>query len=170
MKRFFNHRDFTLLLTQLRRGLNITATTSTGRILDAAAALLGICTERTYDSEPALTLEAQGGFPDTHLKPVITDSAYADGRRYILQTAPLFQHLLEHRVQKTARLAATAQYYLACGFYQMAKKVNSHLPLTFSGGVAYNRIITTYLSQKGVLLNKKVPPGDGGISVGQLLT
>ena len=34
-----------------------------GRVLDAAAALLGICRERTYDGEPAMKLEsaASGG-------------------------------------------------------------------------------------------------------------
>ena len=38
-------------------------TSSTGRVLDAASALLGICRERTYDGEPAMKLEsaAAGG-------------------------------------------------------------------------------------------------------------
>ena len=41
-----------VLEKQLATGFNVTQTTSTGRALDAASALLGICRERTYDGEP----------------------------------------------------------------------------------------------------------------------
>ena len=52
-----------VLEKQVVRGFNVVSTTSTGRVLDAAAALLGICRERTYDGEPAMKLEsaAAGG-------------------------------------------------------------------------------------------------------------
>ena len=52
-----------VLRKQVVRGVNVVSTTSTGRVLDAAAALLGICRERTYDGEPAMKLEsaASGG-------------------------------------------------------------------------------------------------------------
>ena len=52
-----------VLEKQVATGFNVTQTTSTGRVLDAAAALLGICRERTYDGEPAMKLEsaASGG-------------------------------------------------------------------------------------------------------------
>ena len=52
-----------VLEKQLATGFNVTQTTSTGRVLDAASALLGICRERTYDGEPAMKLEsaAAGG-------------------------------------------------------------------------------------------------------------
>ncbi len=47
-----------VLARQTARRINTPLTTSTGRALDAAAALLGICRERTYDGEPAMKLEA----------------------------------------------------------------------------------------------------------------
>ena len=40
------------------RGLNTPMTSSVGRLFDAASALLGICTEPTYEGEPAILLEA----------------------------------------------------------------------------------------------------------------
>ena len=43
---------------QVATSFNVTMTSSTGRVLDAASALLGICRERTYDGEPAMKLEA----------------------------------------------------------------------------------------------------------------
>ncbi|MDD3933505.1 MAG: carbamoyltransferase HypF, partial [Methanoculleus sp.] len=50
--------ELAVLTRQVERGLNVAATSSTGRVLDAAAALLGICRERTYDGEPAMKLES----------------------------------------------------------------------------------------------------------------
>ncbi|MBC2887846.1 carbamoyltransferase HypF [Gordonibacter massiliensis] len=40
------------------RGLNTPMTSSVGRLFDAASALLGVCTEPTYEGEPAILLEA----------------------------------------------------------------------------------------------------------------
>ncbi len=45
---------------QVATSFNVTMTSSTGRVLDAASALLGCCRERTYDGEPAMKLEAVG--------------------------------------------------------------------------------------------------------------
>ena len=42
----------------LERSLNSPVTTSMGRLFDAAAALLGICGQATYEGEPAIELEA----------------------------------------------------------------------------------------------------------------
>ncbi len=42
----------------LKRSLNSPVTTSMGRLFDAAAALLGICGQATYEGEPAIELEA----------------------------------------------------------------------------------------------------------------
>jgi hydrogenase maturation factor HypF (carbamoyltransferase family) len=49
-----------------------------------------------------------------------------------------------------------------------------HVPVGFSGGVAYNEIITNVLKkemrQKGMkfYIHCRVPPGDGGTSFGQV--
>ena len=40
------------------RGINTPMTSSVGRLFDAASALLGVCTEPTYEGEPAILLEA----------------------------------------------------------------------------------------------------------------
>lgn len=42
----------------IERGLNTPMTSSTGRLFDAASALLGICTEPSYEGEGAILLEA----------------------------------------------------------------------------------------------------------------
>ena len=47
-----------MVAQQLRENFNITQTSSTGRVLDAISAALGICGERTYEGECAMKLES----------------------------------------------------------------------------------------------------------------
>ena len=57
--------------------------------------------------------------------------------------------------------------YIANGLYQITKQYNQ--PIVFSGGVAYNNIISTFLTKNNVIINNKIPSGDGGISFGQIM-
>lgn len=58
----------------IEQGLNTPMTSSVGRLFDAASALLGVCTEPTYEGEAAVLLEAaawddvadQGGFSEEY--------------------------------------------------------------------------------------------------------
>lgn len=47
-----------LLSRMIERGINCPLTSSMGRLLDAASAILGICHSATYEGEPAIMLEA----------------------------------------------------------------------------------------------------------------
>jgi len=76
--------ESSILLQQIERKVNVPMTSSTGRVLDAVSAALGLCQKRTYDGEPAMTLEgvARYGYPDVALPLEI--STYQD--RPILDT------------------------------------------------------------------------------------
>ncbi|NLK52119.1 MAG: carbamoyltransferase HypF [Syntrophomonadaceae bacterium] len=49
--------EVTVLLQQLEKGLNTWITTSGGRLFDAVSALLGVCTEISYEGQAAVELE-----------------------------------------------------------------------------------------------------------------
>jgi len=151
--------DLSLLLQQREQQFNSPISTSTGRILDAASALLGFCKQREYPGSPAIILEQNSTTP-YDLEPVIQKKD-----RTLLLTTPIFEFLIENRDKDNSRLAATVQQYLAEGFYKIADRGK---PIVFSGGCANNKIMAEYLSSKNVMTNKNVPPGDGGISLGQL--
>jgi hydrogenase maturation protein HypF len=153
----FSKEKIHMLEQQLNARFNAPLTTSAGRILDAAAALLQLCRERTYDGRPAMLLEAHSGEPYA-CTPVIRDG--------VLMTTPLFQFLIQNLHKDRARLSATIQHYIAEGLFEIAKE--EHKPIVWAGGCAYNRIMTTYMIERGVLINKEIPPGDGGISAGQI--
>jgi len=157
LNNYFSAPDIALLDKQRTDKFNSPLTSSCGRILDAASFLLGFCDERTYDGRPAMLLESHS-FAPLNFAPVIKNN--------VLMTTPLFEFLIEHIHEDKKRLAATVQKYLAEGLYQIASQYKK--PITFSGGCAYNTIMTSFMLEHGVLLNTEIPPGDGGISAGQI--
>ena len=157
VKTQFSAPEVRMLEQQLSARFNAPLTTSTGRILDAASALLGLCSERTYDGRPAMILEATSSEP-YKLAPVTNDG--------VLMTTPLFEFLVKNFDKDRVRLAATVQHYIAEGLFVIA--ANERKPIVWAGGCAYNRMMTTFMLEHGVLINKEIPPGDGGISAGQI--
>ena len=161
----------TIMKNNNNKKIKTTITTSTGRILDAISSILGICYERTFEGEPALKLEsiALNGHDVLSLSPKISNN--------ILDTTSLLQIIYENRKRFSIKdLAYSAHQYLAKGLAEIAidKSLKSGIKkIGFSGGVAYNSIITKTLSkiireaEIQFLTHKIIPPGDSGISIGQ---
>ncbi|MDO5853299.1 MAG: carbamoyltransferase HypF [Thermoplasmata archaeon] len=141
---------------------------SMGRVLDAIAYSLGVCTERTYDGEPAMKLESL--LNRGHL----IDGYEARSEGGVVMTAELFDRIdpkdrpedvaysmVRGIVTELTELAV--QEADASGF--------EHVGLT--GGVSYNGMVSrtfenTVISSIHVpVLHRRVPNGDGGISAGQ---
>ncbi|DAC73288.1 MAG TPA: carbamoyltransferase HypF [Thermoplasmata archaeon] len=160
----FNEQESRIYLQMLHNNFNIQYTTSSGRILDAVSALLGFCDLRTYDGRPAIILESMASTPLT-FEPIFSQEKGVK----ILLTTQLFDFLLKNMKHKKGELAATAQIYLAKGLFEIAKNASNKkdLPIVFSGGVAYNRMISSYMLQNGILVNRELPAGDGGVCYGQ---
>ncbi|OPX67821.1 MAG: Acylphosphatase [Methanoregulaceae archaeon PtaB.Bin056] len=174
--------ELSVLDAQLTRGINIVPTSSTGRVLDAAAALLGICRERTYDGEPAMKLEsfAAGG----KAEPWDLEYVRIGGRR-VLSTRSLMQRAMaetervKDQNQRAMRsIAASFQFNLARGIAGIAihAAFEKDIPIVaLSGGVAYNRAIRETIrnlvtgSGLEFRMNPEYPLGDGCISYGQCI-
>jgi hydrogenase maturation protein HypF len=165
-------KEAEIILNQLEKG-KFLKTTSTGRVLDAVATILEICHERTYEGEPAIKLEtvAKNG------KDVLGLNVSRD--KSILNTSYLMEKILDN-IKKYPKqdLAYSAHIYIAKGLAEIAieKALEQNIStIGFSGGVAYNSIITKEIKQivekSGLkfITNIRVPPGDGGISFGQAI-
>ncbi|MFT4884805.1 MAG: hydrogenase maturation protein HypF [Natronomonas sp.] len=165
-----------LACQQLAAGVNTPETSSAGRFLDAASALCGVCTERTYEGEPAMKLEAVAahGTPHTLDVPmgVVQD-------RPVVDTPDLFVELVDLLESGHSRpdVAATAQETLARGLADIATEAaaaRNREAVVLSGGVAYNDHIARRIRERVTaadlrfLGNERVPAGDGGIAFGQL--
>jgi len=160
---------------QVERGVNTPTTTSAGRLLDATSALLGVCTERTYEGEPAMKLEAAAvdGESIEYELPYGTRDGdrVLDSARFVRDLAAM---TADHPV---ADVAATAQRGLAEGLADIAVEAARERGVDavgFTGGVAYNDAITRALRDRvretglTFLGHHDVPPGDGGIAYGQV--
>jgi hydrogenase maturation protein HypF len=160
-----------IILQQLRQKESLIETTSCGRVLDAVAAVLGLCYERTYEGEPAMKLESAAvkGADVLKIKPII--------RGNVLHTSELLVQIFENR-EKASRedLAYSAHTYLANGLTSLsitAAQENSVKTVGFTGGAAANGILARLMRQAveaaglRFLVHEAVPSGDGGVSFGQ---
>ncbi|MBW6451460.1 MAG: carbamoyltransferase HypF [DPANN group archaeon] len=157
----FKNKNLKIFSKQYNTKINSSITTSCGRILDAASALLDVCDYRDYEGRPAMLLESISTKP-YDFEPII--KTYQN--KQILMTTPLFEYLIKNIKKDKSRLAATVQLYLAKGLYTIAKSFNKNI--IFSGGCAYNKIMTEFMIKNSVNIAQKSPCGDGGISLGQI--
>jgi hydrogenase maturation protein HypF len=160
-----------LILQQLQKGVGVTETTSCGRVLDAVAAVLGVCYERTYEGEPAMKLESAAvkGKDTLRMKPIMHGN--------VLGTTQMLQAIFENVGKaSTADLAYSAHAYLARGLASLAvDKALEHgvKAVGFSGGAASNWLLSDMMRRTveaaglQFLVHEAVPPGDGGVSFGQ---
>ena len=153
------------IFTKLSR--NSIMTSSFGRFLDALAYSLGVCSERTYDGEPAMKMEsllARGKRIDGF------ETEISNGQ---IMTAHLFRDLGRYRREDAAYSA------VGCVIEKMvetaADSASKHgiRRIGLTGGVSYSlpisQIFVEHVRELGFepVLHDRVPNGDGGISVGQ---
>jgi hydrogenase maturation protein HypF len=154
-------------------------TTSAGRLFDAIASLLVGRTVATYEGQAAIELEALARrvpLAAAAELPVAVRTD-ADGRRVLDPTA-LVRAVVEGRARgdDPAALAAAFHRGLATATVEAATAIASARGLdtaALSGGVFQNArltaLVATGLEAAGlrVLVHRRVPPNDGGISLGQ---
>jgi hydrogenase maturation protein HypF len=161
------------LITKQLESARIQTTSSCGRVLDAISSVLGICNERTYEGEPAMKLEAVASNGNDALKL----DAQIDGN--VVNTTFLLEQIYSNLGKVSIPdLAFSAQSYLARSLakisveYALSEDISA---VGFTGGVAVNEdisnIIRSEVEANGLvfLSHDKVPPGDGGISLGQAI-
>ena len=154
-------------------------TSSLGRLFDAAAFVLGICGYNRFEAEAAMALEAAA----RHGSPGSGDLGFAvmpseGGGPLHIDVRPMIRRLLEGR--RAGRPVAD----LALAFHETVAGALSTLVVriagsrgvdcaALSGGCFANRLLLEKLTAKltqahmKVLAHRQVPPGDGGIALGQ---
>jgi hydrogenase maturation protein HypF len=167
----YGETEAKLIFQQLQKGVGVIETTSCGRVLDAVAAVLGVCYERTYEGEPAMKLESAAikGKDALNMKPLISGN--------VLDTTQMFHAIFENIGKaSTADLAYSAHAYLAKGLASLAVEKaleQDAKAVGFSGGAACNQILAGIMRRTvedaglKFLVHEAVPAGDGGVSFGQ---
>ena len=172
--------------TMIERGINSPRTSSMGRLFDAAAAILGICGQATYEGEPAIELEAAAWhalddeiahFPDDSAGYFASGPSWLDGP-YVLDQKALFVALLEgiEAGAPADRLALDFHVAVARSSARIASDIcvrEGIDTVALSGGVFMNRLLLQLLTRElksagpTVLVPHTVPINDGCIAYGQ---
>jgi len=168
-------REVTVVRTQVARSLNAPVASSAGRLFDAAAALLGLRDVAEYEAQAAIDLEIAAG--DRPADPLPWRLGRVDGI-LVYDPAPTLTALL------AGRAAGRRAGPLAAAFHETIAEVTRELvaaaasetglgTVCLSGGVFQNRRLASTLLRRlagdgfRVLVNRRVPVNDGGISYGQ---
>ena len=171
----YGEKEFHIILQQIKKSKG-NVTTSSGRFLDAVSAAMGLCYRRTYEGEPAMKLEATASKGES-IKLDITPYIYNQNAKFLLDTSKLlYDIIMISRDHTLPDICATAQHTFATGMAEIAVQVAVKTGINtvgVSGGVAVNqqiiRDIQEYILNHNLnfIYHTKVPPGDGGISLGQ---
>lgn len=169
---FFTDSELRVIQRMLERGVNTPATTSAGRLFDGVAALLGLRGVCSFRGEAPVLLEnlahgtrAEKGYPMSLLKP---------GSPMVLDWEPMLK-AIDADVRRAAPLDVISRRFhegLSDGLLMVAREVGIR-QVAITGGCFTNRLLTRLTMEKlrgngfTPIRHHLVPPGDGGISLGQ---
>jgi hydrogenase maturation protein HypF len=180
LTRRLDRSTWRILTQMIERGLNSPLTSSLGRLFDAVAAILGLRDEVLYEGQAAIELEMLASSVPPDEQPPYPYALLRSGQGPLqIDVSPLLTALVEdlqHGYER-ARLARRFHRSLVVMFSDLCQRIREHTGLSqvaLSGGVFQNRLLLETLvaeleaSGFAVYLNRRVPPNDGGLSLGQL--
>jgi hydrogenase maturation protein HypF len=171
MHRFPAQTGAATVTTMLQRQMNCIATSSMGRLFDAATGLLGIKEIQSYEGQAAILLEE---LAEQHGKVSALSNGYVISNDGVLDFFPLLAAITD--CKNAAYGAALFHATLADGLMAWLLRAAAHDNIdtvVLGGGCFLNEILsktlTAALYGRGlrVLTAQQLPPNDGGISFGQ---
>ena len=166
VKRFPDQAQASRLAHLLQTNVSMPLTSSCGRLFDAASALLGINHISSYEGQAALQLESLV----TELE-VLPNGWYVEEGQFNL--LPTLHHLLDvNPVMGANVFHGTLIAGLTVWLAETATGMSTNI-IVLSGGCFLNKVLTegliNGLTHRGfkVYLPERLPPNDGGLSLGQ---
>ncbi|MEU8547632.1 carbamoyltransferase HypF [Streptomyces roseoverticillatus] len=179
-----------LLARQLERRVACVPTSSMGRLFDAVSSLAGVCHRAGYEAQAAMELEAYAargvaGCGRPYAFALRGGEAAGDGgaagdRPCLIDPAPVLRAVVADVRAGTPVEAVAARFHLAVADAVLAvctavRRRSGAGAVALAGGVFANAVLeeacTRRLTESGftVVRHRRVPCGDGGLALGQLL-
>jgi hydrogenase maturation protein HypF len=179
-----SHQMWRTLAQMIERGLNSPQTSSIGRLFDAVSALLGLRQDVVYEGQAAIDLEtqatraAQTWWISKWSRPAATYPFLIQKNERALDVLPMIRAIVGDIQQGLAvpLIAWRFHFSLARMLAEVCEMVRQETGLNtvaLSGGVFQNSqfltLLLSCLEERAfhVYMNQRVPPNDGGISLGQ---
>lgn len=169
----FSVGERAVLKTMLTGELNSPLTSSAGRLFDAVAALIGIRQTVRFEGQAAMELE----FAATQSE---GDAAYTvslvGSSPIVVDWAPMVRQIISDLMLEVPRATIARKFHntLAQATVAVAEEVGLER-VALTGGCFQNKLLTELtvakLQEAGfrVYWHQRIPPNDGGISVGQIV-
>jgi len=160
------------VLQAIEKNINCPLTSGAGRIFDAAAALLDLCTFSSFHAEAPMRLE--------NIVHPVTHQSYPYGEGTEISMAPTFLAMVEEVMGGVDVGLISAKFHNTIGkiIIDGVKKLSRDSGIwtvALSGGTFQNRYLSSLVesglqdAQFRVLLPGQLPSNDGGIALGQLV-
>jgi hydrogenase maturation protein HypF len=169
----FTPHEACAIVSMLQRRVHSPVTSSAGRLFDAVASLSGVRQTISYEGQAASELEFRAGQFSGEARPYPFD--IRDGEPMVVDWEPMVRHIVAERVISSPEaIAARFHATLAEMIVAVAKRAGTKR-LALSGNCFQNRLLTERtvirLREEGFepFWHRRVPPNDGGISLGQVL-
>jgi hydrogenase maturation protein HypF len=161
----------------IKKGVNCPSSTSAGRLFDAAAALCGLCDANLYHAQAPMELEGAAWTQENEHGYYAAELSERGGLIH-LPGAEIIRGIVNDRLTGVPAAVCAARFHnsLARAAVETCIAIRNNTGLStvaLSGGVFANAWLLEQmngmLEERGfeVLTNTVVPPGDGGISLGQ---
>ncbi len=168
---WFTHQELRILLDALELQLNSPRTSSMGRIFDAVAAIVGLPQIVTFEGQAAMALEFAADSTEAGVYPL----PLAEGVPAIADWQPMLEALLADLRVGVSVSTVSGRFHNALAGLAVAaaERVGCHR-VVISGGCFQNGVLSILARQQlehagfEVFSHHRVPPGDGGIALGQL--
>jgi hydrogenase maturation protein HypF len=166
-----DNRKLLLVKEMVNKHLNSPLTSGAGRLFDAVSAILGFCSEKTFDSEAPMRLESAIDSETDSYYPYIAEKiiVFSDTIKAIIEDIP------KHKISFISAKFHNTVAQVILEVSRQIRKDTSIEKVILSGGVFQNKYLfekTAYLLNRNrfkVFTNHLVPSNDGGIALGQLI-
>ncbi len=170
----FTEQEFAILSKAILNNINTARTSSMGRLFDAAASLLGLCHQSSYEGQAAMMVQAEAE------KAGDDESAYGaqihKGEPAILDWEPILSGLIADRVAGVPICRIASRFHRSIvDLIIAATDLNPELPVVLAGGCFQNAwllektVIALRALGREVVWANQLPSNDGAISVGQVV-
>jgi hydrogenase maturation protein HypF len=170
--RAFSTAELRVIRTMLKQGLNSPVTSSAGRLFDAVASLIGLRQTCKFEGQAAMELEfAISGDTDESYPYAIQDPGDLP---LVCDWGPMVKAILREKSDAIGRISQKFHNTLGCVVADIAERIGE-AKVVLTGGCFQNRYLTENCIQRleaagfQVYWHQRVPPNDGGISLGQVM-